>query len=216
MTELTCNISARNGINNSFASFYDIYSARREKPASKIAISKILATDLDIKVFQKRLRKDRYKWLNISFESLYTIYKNKGWIHDTDEINSPEEYLEDIKQSDDLQDNVKPELFDIQQLEDLQKELKPELSNIKQLEDLQEDIKESKKDIKPELIDIQQPEDLQEELKPELLDGKQSEDDVKEPEETLDEFIMSLFPQPKKEPEFEIEIDFEELDALLA
>ena len=90
-------LSAGNGIDNSFTSFYDIYSARHEKPASKIAISKILITDLNIKVFQKRLGKDRYKWLNISFESLYTIYKNKGWIHDTDEINSPKEYLEDIK-----------------------------------------------------------------------------------------------------------------------
>jgi len=54
-------LSAGNGIENSFTSFYYIYSARREKPASKIAISKILVTDLDIKVFQKRLGKDRYK-----------------------------------------------------------------------------------------------------------------------------------------------------------
>ena len=71
-------LEAEKGIDDSFASFYNRYSGRRDKPASKIAISKLLATDLNIKVFYKRIGQRTCRWLNISFEDLYIIYKKNG------------------------------------------------------------------------------------------------------------------------------------------
>jgi hypothetical protein len=101
-------LRAGQGIDEQFSSFYGKYCMRREKPSSKIAISKLLASDLDLKAFQKRIGKDRYQWLNISFRDLYTKYENKSWMHEIDEIES----LKDIK---DLinTENVKTELQDI-------------------------------------------------------------------------------------------------------
>ena len=105
----------------------------------------------------------------------------------------------DKKRQIDEQDEIEPSEND-------KKDIKLELSDITQFEKVSE----------PELSDIKQSEKLQEELKPELSDIKQSE----EPEKTLDEFCASLFPKSdksdlKKYSQFDIEIDFEKLDALL-
>ena len=161
----------------------------------------------------------------MSFAEIYNKLDKKRWINKWDEREPSENEKDDIKpessnikQSEDFQDsvklklsNIKPELFDIKEP---QEDIKPELFAIQQPEDLQEESE-------PELSDIEQLketlDELSEEPEPELSDIKQSE----ESEKTLDEFCASLFPKSdkpglKKESEFEIEIDFEELDALLA
>jgi hypothetical protein len=80
-----------NGINMRFGEFYDDYTMTHHKKLSKIKLSKLL-TDINIEIVTKGTPNDKTstaKCISVEYDELYTIFNERGWIHDIDDIEKP-------------------------------------------------------------------------------------------------------------------------------